>query len=411
MLPKLSRYLLVFVAIFTMGYVLPSIYRTFFDVRISSPNFSYSVLNKKFYASKYVDGQNRFSDMEGNEYTREEYMDELPINNFYYHLGKGTLPDSIMGVRLNPAQLRQENFYQGTAALEFSMPDYGLNPLFESASDFGITLPKDVFRIKDRMEFVVAKTNEIDEAKSKEYTQALKDQGFVFPARVLGGIPSFMKSRDDGWFIQDSTLQLFHLKMVKGRPEVNRVNVPEGFKIRKIICNDHASREFYATIVTDDNKLYLLMTDNYGIQPLPIEDFDANRQTLVMGGNLFYKTVILMDEAFTKVYVIDRDFKKVDELKEGLPLKSEMAIGKVEQFLFPFSIALNKSTSLFTGIYMKKYVSWSWAILSVVLVIFTLVLIKRNNRSLKNNILDIVLVFFTGIFGFIAVHMFPNKEY
>lgn len=56
-----------------------------------------------------------------------------------------------------------------------------------------------------------------------------------------------MKSRDDGWFIQDKNLQLFHLKMVKGEPFVKKIAMPAGFEIKKIVCNDHQSGEFYAT--------------------------------------------------------------------------------------------------------------------------------------------------------------------
>lgn len=411
MLPKISRYLLVFVAIFVMSYIIPSMYKTFFDVRVNKPNISYSVVNEKFYLTRYENGQTQFVDEEGNSYTREKYMEELPINNFYYHLGKGTFPDSLMGLKLNPNQLRIESFYQGTGAIEFSMPEYGLNPMFESASDFGISLPKDVFRINDRMEFIRTKTNEIDEEKSEMFTEAMKKEGFEFPAAVMGGIPSFMKSRDDGWFIQDKNLKLFHVKMVKGAPFVKSIPAPEGLEIQKIVCSDHQRREFYATIFDKNGGIYLILNDGYKLQKLPVEKFDSKKQSMMMNGNLFNKTIVFVGDESVDAFVIDRDFNLVDKHQELLPKKSEMTFGKVKHFLFPFVTNLEAPNSLFVGVYGSKSPSLGWMILSAVLVIITLIFIKRQNKSLKNNLLDIALVFLTGIFGFIAVHMFPNKEY
>ena len=326
-------------------------------------------------------------------------------------MGKGTFPDSLAGIRLDPNQLRRESFYQGNGSFEFSMPEYGLYPMFESASDFGIALPKDVFRINDQIEFLVAKTNEVDVQKSKVFTDAMLEAGFTFPSVAIGGIPSFMKSRDDGWFIQDKNLQLFHLKMVKGEPFVKKIAMPAGFEIKKIVCNDHQSGEFYATIFDNKGGIYLLMTKDYSLQKLPIDKYNPKKHSMVMSGNLFNKTAVFIGEESVDAFVVDRDFNLVDTYKEQLPKKSEMTYGKVKDVLFPFVTSFDSPSSLFIGIYSSMATTFYWLIISLILTIITLVMLLRQNKSIKNNLLDLLLVLGTGIFGFIAVHMFPNKEY
>ena len=79
-------------------------------------------------------------------------------------------------------------------------------------------MPDDYFRIGKRMEFIVAKTNKVDEAKSKLFTDALSAEGFAFPANLIAGLPTTRKSKDEGYFLTDSREQLFHIKMIKGQP-------------------------------------------------------------------------------------------------------------------------------------------------------------------------------------------------
>lgn len=88
-----------------------------------------------------------------------------------------------------------------------------------------------------------------------------------------------------------------------------------------------------------------------------------------------------------------------------------MTYGKVKDVLFPFVTSFDSPSSLFIGIYSSMATTFYWMIISLILTIITLVMLLRQNKSIKNNLLDLLLVLGTGIFGFIAVHMFPNKEY
>lgn len=411
MLPKISRYFLIIIAIIVLANILPRIYNTLFDVRIHTPYITYSTLMDDFYIMKRGDEQNTFIDTKGLEYTQEEFMANTPVVNAFYHVSNGTLPDSVNGVRLNIQQLRNEYFFQRMAPRDFSAPNYDLYPLLESQPKFGLTFPKDFFRINDRIEFIDAQSNTINEEKSREFTDALQKADFVFPAKIVAGMPTLMKSRDDGWFLTDSKGALYHLKMIKSEPYVKHISTPEGFKVKEIFCNDFRSREFLALIVTENNNLFIIDYRDYSLTEFPISDYNPAKETLSIRGNMFHRTVTLAGNNYIKAYALNRSYDKVNEYEEQWLSKSEMIGGKIADYIFPFTISFESSASRYITFLFKGFGGYHWIYLNALLLGITFLLIRIQRKRLSNNILDLAIVSGTGLFGFIAIYMFPNKEY
>ena len=397
--------------VITLAYVLPSIYNTLFDTRINKPFITYSQTKKDYFTYRNVDGKPKYFDRKNKEYNQYEYLDATPIMNFHYHLGKGTLPDSFAGVKLIPQQLRMESTFQFFEPQQLFAPAYGLYPLFESRPEFGLAYPKDMFRINRRIEFIDAKSNTINEEKSRKYLEALIKEGFHFPARIVSGLPTLMKSKDEGWFLTDNQEQLFHLMMVKGEPYVKHIPLPAGVKLKIIECNDFDSGEYFAILISTGNGIYTLNKRDYSTTRFPIDDYVPENQTMNIMGTLFDKTVTLYREDGVKLYTVDRSYKLVDQHEELVPLKSTMTIGKVYSFLFPFQLSLDSPYNSFIRFTPVKAATWSWIILNIVLLGITVWLIRKEGKSLKKSIIDLLVVAFTGIFGFLAVHIIPNKQY
>jgi hypothetical protein len=412
MIPKLSRYFLIILATVVLSQVMPAIYDNLFDVRINTPYVSFGAEKKVFFIYTREEGKGpAFTDSKGEKYTRNRYLDATPSENYFYHIKNGTMPDSINGVKVDARLLQRESFNQMTFPFEFSQPEYKLYPLLESAPEAELTWPKDFFRIDKRIEFIDAKTNHIDEEKSVTYTGLMKKEGFVFPATLVAGMPTVMKQWDDGWFLTDKEGSLFHLKMVKGEPYFVKISKPDNIKIKKMVCNSYSSREFYATLVSDDNRIYLLRSGDYKLLELPINDYNPDTQALQIAGSLFYKTVILNGEGSIKAYAIDRKYNKVAEYAQTWPVKADMAVGKVFTWLFPFSIEMQPASSHFVHFQVNRNHTGRWIYLNLLLLALSFLLIKRQGRKLSSNILDLIIVAVTGIFGFIAVNIFANKEY
>lgn len=411
MLPKISRYLLVALGVVTLAYILPSVYHTLFDTRINPVNITYSELKKDYLVMQVIDGKPAFIDRKKKVYNQQEFMEATPITNYWYHLSKGTMPDSFAGVKLIPQVLQRESFWGYNQPEILYAPVYGLYPLFESRPEFGLRYPTDMFRINTRMEFIDAKTNTINEAKTKLFTDHINKEGFAYPAKIIAGLPTLMKRKDEGWFIVDAKEQLFHIVMVKGEPYVKKIQNPGGIRFKHIICNDYDSGEFFATIISADNKVYVLNKADYSTTQFPIEGYDPEHQVMMFTGNQFNKTITLMDEKGSKVVTVDRQYKVIGQITELLPLKSEMVIGKVFNFIFPFHLTLDSPDSSFITMSAERSATYGWIILNLVLLVLTIIFIRREGKAMKNSILDLIIVAVTGIFGFLAVHIVPNKQY
>ncbi len=410
MLPKISRYFLIIVTVFSLAYALPAIYHTLFDTRVNMPFITYSSLTQDYYFMEPKDGKPAFVNREGKFFDQFTFMDMAPVENYTYHLSKGTLPDSVNGVRLDPRELQRQGIWQFFDPRMLNYPAYHIYPLFESEPDFGLKLPEDVFRIKDRIEFINAKSNKVEEKKSQIFNDVFTREGFSFPAKVIAGIPSVMKRRDDGWFITDSKGSLYHLKMIKGNVFFKKITKPDNIRIKMIQCNDFDSREFYAMLITDENKLYTLNTD-YSFTKVPIPGYNPKQQSMILSGNIFNKNFSIFDDSEISVYTLDRNYKLVDQFKKEIPQKSQMTQGIIFSYLFPFQIKAESSNSSFVILQLEKSPGYHWFILTLLFLAFSMYLINKQKRRWSNNILDLVIVALTGIFGFLAIRIFSNKEY
>lgn len=413
MLHKISRYLIVIVTVFVLSNVLPHIYNTLFDVRIDLPFVSYSIINEDFIISRRENGETVYTDTKGN-FLERHTVDELQPYLFHYQLtNDGRMPDTLMGEKTDLTAIAQEFFYNNIESYMYTRPDYGLYILFESQSGrMGVEYPEDFFRLGKGIEFINCHTNKVNKEKSRVFTQAMAEAGFAFPAQKVAGIPFDFKSIDDGNFLTDSNGELYHLKMVKGEPYFVKIAIPQDMVIKHIDCVDNRNyREFLAYIITENNKLFILKTDDYSLTELPIPDYIPEKQRFTLIGD--YKTchVSLTGNDYLKAYAIDKNYNLIDSYSESWPVKEDMIQGKVAGILFPFTLNFWARDTQFLKIWLSGYKGYGWILLNVFFVGLFVFLCIRNKKTFKNNIIDLILVALSGIFGFLAVTIFPNKEY
>ncbi len=405
---KISRYILVLVAIITSAIMLPKLYWMAFEKPIRTPFIVYSCINNDFMIFRAAD--NIREDTHGKKYTREEYEQKLPFMNFQQLLMSGRMPDTIKGIAIDMHDVgRNRSFFRYKPA-DMNSPKPKLFPMFESESGrAALEMPNDYFRITWRVEFLDAATNQILEEKSQMFSAALFQNGFVFPATKIEGLPTTRKSCDEGYFMVDSRSQLFHVKMVKGKPYVKKVNLPDGLKFKHIACVDFKDKKYYAYLFSESNEVYILTQDDYELIKFPVEGFNAENCELKIYGDLFNYTVIVEAEGRVEVFALDKEYKKVDAYKESWPVVKERREGKIFGYLFPAQLSMNDQNSNFIKFYLNGSGNMGWVVFNLLLVAAHFVILRRRRVPLNNQILDLGLVAVTGIFGFIAVNFFPNK--
>ncbi len=409
---KLSRYILVIIGIMAAAIAIPELYWTIFRESVSTPNVIYSRVLDDFMMVVNENGASVRKDTKGNYYTRDEFEQNLPLLFYRQLFTSNKMPDSLKGVAMEHNAIAIHSAYFNLRPVDVQAPRPVMWPLIESKSGrVSLELPPDFFRIKNKIEFIDARSNTIDSEKSTLFNNALTDKGFEFPARYVSGLPTTRKNIDEGYFIKDSSGNLFHLKMVKGQAYVARIDIPSDMRIVHIECVDLRTQEYYAYVFTSDSRIFLIMGDSYRLQQLPVEGYKIFEHRLRVRNDLLNKTISLIGEDHIMVTVIDKDYKVVDTFHmDWIPVherKDHVLFAR----LFPFQLGLETANSRFISFDIYRPRGINFMIINVLLVGLIIWLLRRKKRKLADNLIDLGLVLVTGIFGFVATRVFPNKFY
>lgn len=405
---RISRIVLVLIVSLAAAIYLPAYYWLAFNVKIPTPRVFYSPIQKNFIFIRTTDKEPVYSDIKGNNYTREEFEQLDPLFNYRQLSLTGKLPDSLNDVKLDVLLLRKNDFMIRIRPFEFDKPQIPVYPLIESQSGrAALELNDNYFRFNSRMEILNSRQNEVDEILTKKFTPALLKQNFLFPAKAIYGNPTTRKPFDEGYFVIDAGNNVYHIKMVKGEPFCVNTNIPKSLDVAFIYVREMDLKEFYGLIFTRDNKVFLISYDNYKLIQLPIENYDNKSTTFYLRGDLFYRTITLNKNNSVEIFVIDRDYNLVDRYKETWKTKSEYTAGIVASTIFPFTILLNNNSSLYIDLYFSFSNSLAFIGIGAALLL-TLIFLKLKKKSIKNNWFEIVIVLLTGFYGFIAITFIAN---
>jgi hypothetical protein len=405
---KVSRYILVFVAIITLAIMLPKLYWIAFGKPIRKPFILYSCISNDFMISRADEGT--WQDTKGNRYTRDQYEQKLPMMFFKQLLTAGSMPDSINGIELEMKAIARSKSFFRLKMNDVDAPASPLYPLFESQSGRAMfEWPEDFFRITWRVDFIHAATNQIEEKKSQLFSAALYHNGFSFPAKHISGLSTPRKSCDEGYLIIDSNDRLFHLKMIKGKPYVRKVNVPDGLKFSHISCVDFKNKDFYAYLFSDKNEIYILTQADYQLIKWPVEGFELSKCDLKIYGDLFNYTVVIEAEDHVKAVALSPDYQLLNMYTEFWKTKEQLIEGKLFASVFPFQISMTSENSKFVRFYFTPSAGFNWIFFNAIILAIQFGWLYWQRAKLRNHWGDLGIIAVCGIYGLVAIHLFRNS--
>lgn len=399
---RIARYILVIITVFAASIYLPKFYWLSFDTRTSTPYVLYSPTMERFVIRGIEEGERQHYDDRGNILTRDEFEAATPFVHFRQLMVTDLLPDSIRGVELDLPQIRVNNFTLFLNPSHFNTPQIDVYPMFESASGrMNLEMPDEFFRIRQRMEFISTSRNKIDENLSALFTDAMIAEDFQFPARGIFGNATTRKPFDEGYFVLDASENLFHVKMIEGEPYCRNTNIPESISVKAIFVNELHLREFYGMLVTEENEVYLITTDEYEPVKLPVEGYDPDSMRLLVRGDLFYRTITIIKEDGIDVAVVDREYNSVDRYSDAWETRYETRAGIVSNIVFPFTISLTKRQNYYVNFY--THMSNALSLIGIFISLGIAVgILKYRKKQLKRSWFTIAIVLVTGLYGLIA---------
>lgn len=347
-----------------------------------------------------------YKDQDGTYYDRLEFERLLP---FLYHKNlalRGLLPVEIDGRTYDLDTIQAERLVMELPARTVTghTPPEAVWPLIESRPGQAmLVFPDDRFRITDSaMEFVNADANAVDATLTRTFTAALRERGFVFPARLVAGNFTILKPYEDGVLLVDARGTLFHLLRVEGRPQVARVALPAGLRLRHVSVSGSGSGRFHGLLVDQGGGVHLLAR-GYGVIPLPLEGYDPGRMDLKILFDPLYRTAVYSDETTLRAVVMDRNYRPLARYEHAMSTGARTWRHALRDVLLPFRVTLRApDTSMIRpGVRAGAY-PLSWSALASALLALGYAGWSRARRGRWPAWGGVALVCVAGVYGFAA---------
>lgn len=403
---KNSIYLSIIILVTLMGmYGIPYLCKKATYSPDDYPFVYYSSILKELC---YIDFQNKetpMRDSSGNTYTTAQFDSLMPLLNFRQLMVDGRLPDSISGHEITPQILMSKSVMFRHSPSKLQTPELGLYLMYESMPKrVGMEIPKDVFRLTDKIEFIDDETNSINEEKSRIFQQALEKVGFSFPAKWTSGNMNPRKRYDEGYFTLDNNKQLFHIKMVNDRPFVRNTHIGDSIDIEAFTMYEASDKRFYGFLFDKTGNVYIIEGDEgkYKTVKMDMPPIDMDNDEFMIMGNLLYWNVSVTTLHGKNTYALDVEtLKCIEKVSiERTPSKWD----KISEWLFPVYLTFehNNTDYVYPRFTMTGYKAF---IVNFVLALIVGLFLPNPN---KKKLFGFVYILLTGVAGLIALLILPD---
>lgn len=394
-------------ATFAMMFALPPLVRKATISNDEYPFVYYSSQLNELCLIDYSNKETPMQDLSGKKYTTEEFDTLVPLLNYRQLMTNGLLPDSICGVSAEPRNLMINSVVMRYDPKDRNKPKTGLYAILESMPvRLGLKQPSDLFRIDNKIEFIDAQSNAVDVEKSEKFQKELLKCGYEFPTQWAVGDANTRKSYDEGYFCLDDKGDLFHMKMVNGRPFVKNTNITDSINIAFFLTHNPASKRFYGYFINDKGEFYILESDNEGgYKPLKLDigTIDVDNEKVMIMGNILYWTVSVTSPSGRRYVAL-----KSDDLTCVATHSIERGLNTwdcVSDYLMPFTLSFEADNS--EMVYPRiDFAGWQSLIVSGALALLSLLYFKREPLNVQ--LYSLFLIVMSGIAGLIALMILPR---
>lgn len=391
-------------------WILPSLIQKMTDSSKNYPFMYYSSVLKELCIMDFANGRESFQDISGNVYPRELYDSLLPLLNYRQLMMNGLLPDTLEGQVVEPKTIRMKQqifrFYPSMV----DAPQYPMGVLLEAMPKrLNLTLPGDYFRMDNRITFVDAQTNQVNEIKSERFTNELIRKGFAFPVKHFWGNPTTRKPYEEGYFCLDSKNQLFHLKMVNGRPFVKNTGIGNQIDIQWFAMHEVADKRYYGYLFGSDGELGILESTEEGgyyFRKMDIPAFDINHDELTIMGNMLYWTVRISHPTCMDMYALKTS--TLEQVSTYHMAQKQTLWDHISKWLFITQVSPTHKEKAYVSLYFTS-ISLHALIINAIIALFFF-FCKKNSISLRRVCWMSVYLLFTGFIGLFTLFLVAPYE-
>ncbi|WP_321389950.1 DUF4857 domain-containing protein [uncultured Desulfuromusa sp.] len=249
---------------------------------------------------------------ETTTFDRQTYEDSLPFVYWKNLDIQGKLP-----IRINDETLDKNRIRAARQSLQYHpsnlrTKEVSLYPLFNPINNKGvIPFPEEAFSLEtDRIVVYDCETIAENQSLSNEINHQLKTAGVNFPLQNIWGKTTNMKPFDWGYFVQDSSGEIFNLRRADHNVSVNPVSTSElATPIVHMRIAENRLQNFYGYAIDANSQVYLITYPDYQFVPLPLKDFDYQTMKFHLLADPLHYLVRYDDHTTYRAALFDKQYQ------------------------------------------------------------------------------------------------------
>ncbi len=303
-----------------------------------------------------------YRNVAGERINRDAFEQLLPFQYAGQLITDGRMPAEICGIVPDYNKISMERSFVKVEPSMLDMPTPNFRPLFEAQSGrLELEAPKDFLRLGKDLEFFVAASNSVDEAKSALFRQALEDIKFRMPAKLVAGNPDTRKAYDEGLYALDADGNLFLIMQKRGQPFVENIAASMSaedaaqlatLNIRHIVVQEQKNRDIRALLIEADSTVWILHGAGFVLSRIELQGYDYARDELMLRGDMLNYVATVRNEDRIEVLAMDRNFEPLARYGEELMNRSKSRAGRVAAYLLPLALEFDNGKSGYLGIHI-----------------------------------------------------------
>lgn len=413
---KAYTILLVTLSVIVLSWFLPWLYSLLFPVGASDPFIAYSPISDRMIVSERTgekesviypldaDGVRE----EGVVYTKEQRDSLLPQLYFTQLVAREQMPDSINGIEISIPLLKHNSWVFTSSPRDINKRFADVYLIMESMpARIDLEDPTEVFRFRDgRVEFIEMETNQINQARSKRFTEIFNDRGFTLPVKSFSANIKSRKAYDEGYLMVDDNGDIFHMKMQAGRPYMSKVRKPDSIRAAHVFIMENIDKEAIGLMSDETHNLYLIERDGYRLCQLPVGKVDPEKDRFSVVKNLFNIIVRVSNQDGTRWSALDADDYSL--LASYAKTSEKSTVAKIGSYIFPYTLSFTSTSDCYATPRIESF-SWAAFVLNAMfaLVIF-IVYRRRTADAICRPALASLVTLVFGIFAFIPFIIIRN---
>ena len=400
---RIGKYSVLLLTITALSLILPLAYSFIFSPFVPGTFLAYSTIKDEILVQERGIRSNTYTKANGEQISRDEYFEWLPMLYYKKLSATGKLRDSIKNEPISLLNLRKHNFIHKMNANVTQKPTLLSAPVFESSSKATQFSYDSLFYIfKDSILIMNLLSEEINHSLTQRFNKQLKNKGFRFPIKKAFGYINNKKFVDAGYYLIDDNNGIYTLKSYAYHPDFLKLQLPQ-MEIKHIEILDPVNGEIMAIIIDRFNRILLHMGLSNAVVDTEIKDYNFDNDNILLTNTLFNKSITLENNRRVKIYVLNNDIELLKSHTINFKVGEYKAYDFIYSLVFPFELSIHWKKSAIKKLKLKENYTWHTLAFNILLVLAVVIFIKPKKR-----LEQVLIILITGLYGLIALLIYKD---